>query len=93
MENKFLSVLTSRKAWAATLAILTVFGVDAVKDLSPDVLAGLVATVAGVYMGSVAVEDGLSALAEGLMQLRQWWDKTPPTEEVVTDETVVIVEG
>jgi hypothetical protein len=32
-------------------------------------------------MGSVAVEDGLSALAEGLLSLRQWWEKTPPTME------------
>jgi hypothetical protein len=81
MENKFLGVLTSRKAWAAILSILTVFGVDAVKDLDAGILATLVATVAGVYMGSVAVEDGLSALAEGLLSLRQWWEKTPPTTE------------
>lgn len=73
-SNKFIAVLTSRKAWAAIISILITFGVDALQGLDPDTIAAIVGTVAAVYMGSVALEDGLAKLADGLASLRTWWN-------------------
>lgn len=96
-NNKLWAVMTSRKAWAAILTILTAFGVDHFKDLDPAILVIIIGSVGAMYMGSVALEDGLSSLADGLTRLRRWWveasiedddddDDWPPASPVTTHE-------
>lgn len=80
--NKLAGVLRSRKFWAAVLSIAGTFGVDAVKDLDPDTLVFAIETIGGVYIGSIAVEDGLTHLAEGVKKIVEWYlqnaSKLPP---------------
>lgn len=72
-QSKLWGVLTSRKAWAAILTILAALGVNWFKDLDPETLVTIIGAVGAMYMGSVALEDGLGSLADGMTRLRSWW--------------------
>jgi hypothetical protein len=61
VDPKLEQLLRSRKLWAATLIMATSMGLYALGEIDAVVLASLVAVSGGVYMGSVALEDGLSA--------------------------------
>ena len=60
-------VLGSRKFWATLLATGAVFVLWLVGEVDADLVARLVAILAGVYMGSVALEDGLSRLRDAVL--------------------------
>ena len=60
--SKIDQLLQSRKFWAGTIAILMTVALYAMGELTADQFAMSLTWVAGIYIGSVAVEDGLSRL-------------------------------
>ena len=70
--NKFVGILTSRKAWAAIISVAATFGVLEYSDAQQAELveAIMVVVVAVGYMMSIAVEDGARHIADGQRLLR-----------------------
>jgi hypothetical protein len=74
-QSKLLGVLTSRKAWAAIIGIGLTLGIDYFQGVDPEWIVGAITLIVGVYTGSVALEDGLTGLATGLQDIRDWWNR------------------
>lgn len=61
IPEKLMWVLTSRKFWASVLGVVSVIGLALGYDELPaDQAADLIVKIIAVYVGSIAVEDGLS---------------------------------
>lgn len=65
-QSPFLSMLQSRKAWATLIGlILMVIAAIANKQpIDPDTLINGIMVLVGVYVGAVAIEDGMSNRAQ-----------------------------
>ena len=61
MNPKLEQLLKSRKFWTATLILSASLGLWQLGEISGEQLATLMVVSGGVYMGSVALEDGLAA--------------------------------
>lgn len=61
-QSKLDALLHSRKFWAATVAALTTVALYVLGEISADQFALSLTWIAGIYIGSVAVEDGLSRI-------------------------------
>jgi len=59
-RSKWDDLVRSRKFWAMMLVTLMSLGLYVMDELSAREVADLAGLVVGIYMGSVAVEDGLS---------------------------------
>lgn len=60
MDNKFIDLLQSRKFWASLLGILGTLGFKAVSpDVDSDTIINAIMVIVSVFVGSVALEDGL----------------------------------
>ncbi len=62
-ESKFKRLLKSRKFWAAVISIVSVLGAyytDQSASLDVGKIVDAIVTIGAVYIGSVALEDGLS---------------------------------
>ena len=55
-------VLKSRKVWASALAAATALACYAAGAIDAETLVAAVIVAAGIFTGSVAVEDGLAAV-------------------------------
>lgn len=59
--NKLVWVLRSRKFWASIVGLVSVLLVAfGLPELPDETLINAIVTIIGIYVGSVAVEDGLS---------------------------------
>lgn len=58
--NKLIAVLKSRKFWASVLGLLAVFGVSMFADIDSDKLIDAIMVIVAAFVGSTALEDGLS---------------------------------
>lgn len=61
--EKFARVLQSRKFWMSVVGLLMSFGVYVGTDLDAETLVNAILVIVSTFVGSVAVEDGLHALA------------------------------
>ena len=59
-RRKFDDLLASRKFWGAMLVLATTVALYALDELTAAEVADSMALVVGIYMGSVALEDGLA---------------------------------
>lgn len=57
--SKLEALVHSRKFWAATIAAMTSVALYALDELSADQFAVSLTWIAGIYIGSISVEDGL----------------------------------
>jgi hypothetical protein len=74
MTNKpsIFYVLMSRKFWASAIAMLVALGVLAFSDAQQaELVAQIVGGISAVYTLSVAIEDGLSKMNRGPVQVAQ----------------------
>jgi hypothetical protein len=62
MNPKLEALLQSRKFWASTVALATAFAMYQLGELSGEQLADIIALSTGIYIGSIALEEGLSKL-------------------------------
>lgn len=67
--SKLAQVLQSRKVWASAIALLIAAGLFWTDQITGDQMMWATAIIAGIFTGSVALEDGLSALATGALTL------------------------
>lgn len=67
--SKLKQVLQSRKVWASMLAMLIAVALFWTDQITGDQMMWATAIIAGIFTGSVALEDGLSALAQGALAL------------------------
>lgn len=60
-DNKIFWVLKSRKFWASLIGLVSVLLVAfGLPELPDETLIEAITTIVGIYVGSVALEDGLS---------------------------------
>jgi len=69
--GKARQTLQSRKVWATLVASLVAVGLFVAGEIDADMLVRAITVIAGVFTGSVALEDGLSALLSGLASRAQ----------------------
>ena len=84
MDPKLKDALRSRKMWAAMVIVATATTLWRLGEISGDQLASAMVLSMSVYMGSVAVEDGLRSA------VRSWFATRAPVMQQVPGPTVVI---
>ncbi len=65
--SKLMQVLQSRKVWASAIALLIAVALYWADQITGAQLTWASAIIAGIFTGSVALEDGLSSLATGAL--------------------------
>lgn len=63
--SKLRQVLQSRKAWAGLLALGVTMGLWFLGELEGSEVVEAMTWVVGIFMGAVALEDGLRGLLDG----------------------------
>lgn len=69
-HSKLQQVLASRKVWASVIAALIALSLYITGGIDGDAFIRAITVIAGIFTGSVALEDGLSALISGYAEER-----------------------
>ena len=60
MDNKFITLLKSRKFWASLLGLVAVFVLQFTgQEIPEELLVDAIVAIVGVFVAATALEDGL----------------------------------
>jgi hypothetical protein len=92
--NKVRQVVQSRKFWAATVILGMALGLWQMDEITGEELAQVMAIAGGIYIGAVALEDGLRSASALLLAAlgRQLMRDPAPGPEPVRDRVALDVD-
>ena len=93
--SKLQELVRSRKFWAATVILAMALGLWQMGEISGQELATVMSIAGGIYIGAVALEDGLRSASAVLLGAlgRQIAHDAPPPSRVVDAKLAANDEG